>query len=368
MELNYIKPIIAVTGSAGKTMVKTMIAAVLREKWVIFESKDYYNTYQHTKEHANEISYFHRTAVLEYGMAFPDAIRKHCEAIEPNIGVITNVGLAHVGNFGGNIKKLAAAKSELIKGLSKDGALFISADDENSKLLNTKGFKGEIIKIGIGEDAQYQAKEIQKTKDGINFMCELDGERYDFYIPVLGFHNIYNALFAVAVSHKLGFLPIEIQTGLKNMKKPYHRLNVMHLKDNITLIDDTVHAHPSAMKAAIDVLASYKGDKKIAVLGSMTELGPNSKRYHNDIGKYAYDNKIDYLYTFGGYSVNISIGALEAGFPKQRVKHTKALQIESLYDDLISIIKPNTTILVKGASGLNMFGIVRYLDKYYRIK
>lgn len=107
-----IKPIIAVTGSAGKTMTKTMIASILRENWVVFESKDYYNTVDKTIIHSKQISSIHRAVILEYGMAFPGAITEHCSVIKPNMSVITNVGLAHIGNFKGDIKLLAEAKSK----------------------------------------------------------------------------------------------------------------------------------------------------------------------------------------------------------------------------------------------------------------
>ena len=155
---NTQKPIIAVTGSAGKTMVKTMVSAILRERWVVFESKDYYNTVDKTMVHADEISFIHRAAVLEYGMAFPGAISEHCQIIQPNIGVITNVGLAHIGNFEGKVELLAAAKSELIMGMNPSGILFMNADDPNSKLLHTNNFKGKILTVGIASKASYQAR------------------------------------------------------------------------------------------------------------------------------------------------------------------------------------------------------------------
>lgn len=362
------KPIIAVTGSAGKTMVKTLISCILREKWVIFESKDYYNTFQKTEQHAKQINFIHRAAVLEYGMGFPGDITKHCELIQPNVSVITNVGLAHIGNFEGKIELLAAAKSELIKGMNPNGTLFINADDENSKLLDTQDFTGKILTVGIEANANYKANKIQYSEEGMTFTVTLDGVEYPFLIPIFGMHNIFNALFAIAVSHQLGFLPSEMQNGLRNVKKPNHRLNLLKLKNGITVIDDTVHAHPPAVKAALDVLEALGKKQKIAILGSMPELGDKIIEYHEDVGNYLASKNIDFLYTYGNISVNIGIGAINAGFPAEKVVHKTALYRKIMYRELVKLIEPESIILVKGSSRQNMYEIVQFLCDYYKIE
>ena len=360
------KPIIAITGSAGKTMVKTMIAAVLSEKWVIFESKDYYNTFQHSQKHADQIGYIHRAAVLEYGMAFAGAITQHCSYVMPNISVITNVLTSHIGNFNGDISKLIKAKSELIHGMKQNGILFLNADDKNSKSLELKRFNGKIITVGIDQKSKYMAKQIIHGATTTTFSVLINHKNHAFVIPTIGLHNVYNALFAIAVADHLGFSADIIKVAFMKMKKPNHRLNILQLKDGIKVIDDTVHASPDAMKAALDVLKKSAGAKKIAVLGTMTELGPNSKVYHHDVGKYLASSKIDHLFTFGGYSVNIGRGAIDFGYSNQNVMHFKEAQIESLYKELKHKIRANDVVLIKGASGLNMFQIVRFLKKEYK--
>lgn len=367
MALNPImeKPIIAVTGSAGKTMVKTMIAAILREKWVVFESKDYYNITDKTKVHKDQISFIHRAAVLEYGMAFPGVITEHCRLIRPNIGVITNVGLAHVGNFEGKLEQVADAKSELIYGMHPSGILIIDADDQNSKLLHTNAFTGKIFTVGIREKADYQARELELSENGITFLLTLQGREYSFFVPIVGKHNVYNAMFAIAVADQLGFLSTEIQTGLKNLKKPNHRLAIHKLKDGITVIDDTVHAHPAAMKAALDVLENIGQGTKIAVLGSMWGLGVRTNEDHEDIGRYVASKNIEFLYTYGHVSALISKKAVDTGFSGNNVKHFTDKEV--LHRELLELIEPGSTILVKGASRLNMYETVSYLCDSYRI-
>jgi UDP-N-acetylmuramoyl-tripeptide--D-alanyl-D-alanine ligase len=367
MLLNGEKPIIAVTGSAGKTTVKTLISSILREKWVIFESNDYNNTTEKTKEHAQRISFIHRAAVVEYGMAYPGVITEHCNILRPNIGIITCIGLAHIGNFNGSIENLAAGKSELLKGVKSNGMFFINTDDENSKLIPVKEFKGSLFTVGIDSTSDYSGSHVEFTEEGMSFSTILDGKNYSFICPLYGKHNVYNALFAIGVTHQLGFSPEEIQKGLKNVKTPEHRLNIHKLRDGITVIDDTVHAHPTAMRAALDVLAALGKKKKIAILGSMPELGDKIEDYHMEIGAYVAAKGIDFLYTYGNISVNIGTGAICAGFPASKVGHKTPLYRRVMHRELVEMIEPDTTILVKGASRLDMYETVKFLCEYFKI-
>lgn len=360
------KPVIAVAGSAGKTTVKAMISAILRERWVIFESKDYYNTYQKTEEHVKAINLIHRAAVLEYGMGFAGDITKHCQYIRPNIGIITNVGLAHIGNFESKVELLAEAKSELIKGIHPSGILFVNVDDQNSRLLQTKKFTGQILTVGIEKKGDYQAKDLAYSEHGVSFKVRIAGNDCSFFIPVLGKHNVYNALFAIGVADQLGFLPFEMQNGFSSMRKANHRLHLNHLKNGIIVIDDTVHAHPPAVKAAIDVLFQIDAGKKIVVLGSMSVLGELSAEEHEGIGRYITDRKIDLLYTYGNISALIGTGAIAEGFPADRVKHFTGLKRKQMHQELLQNIEPQTTVLVKGASRLNLFDTVKFLCDYYK--
>jgi len=367
MLLNGEKPIIAVTGSAGKTTVKNLVAAILREKWVVFEANDYNNTTEKTKEHVQRISFIHRAAVVEYGMAYPGVITEHCSILRPNIGIITNIGLAHIGNFDGSIEQLAEAKSELLKGVASEGMFFINADDENSKLIPINTFKGMLFTVGIDSDSDYQAANVKYTEDGMAFTVNLDGVDHNFICPMLGKHNVYNALFAIGVADQLGFSPMDMKKGLKNVKSPEHRLGIHKLKNGIIVIDDTVHAHPTAMKAALDVLEAVGKKKKIAILGSMPELGDRINEYHEEIGSYAATKGIDFLYTYGNVSVNIGIGAICSGFPANKVSHKTPLYRKVMHRELIEMIEPETVILVKGASRLKMYETVEFLCDYYKV-
>ncbi|MCR8852262.1 YheC/YheD family protein [Lysinibacillus fusiformis] len=353
-------PIIAITGSAGKTTTKAFVGSILSKKWNVFESKDYWNTTEHTKKHKEEINDSHQAVVLEYGMAYPGIITNHCSIIQPNISIVTNIGLAHVGNFDGDVRGVAKAKSELIHGMDQQGLLILNKDDENSKYLETQQFKGKMLTVGIKSDADYRAYDLQYKDIGMSFKMKLHGQEIELYIPILGEHHVYNALNAVAVADYLGFSPLDIQAGL-NFKKPPRRLTIYNLRDDITVIDDTVHSHPQGVRAAIDVLTNIAKKRKVAIIGQMRELGVLREEEYRKVGEYIYEVGIDEFITYGFRTDEMSNAAIEMGMDPSRVHHF--INKDALHALLDKLIKPHDTILVKGASKTNMFETVKYLDQ-----
>ncbi|MBS4205991.1 YheC/YheD family protein [Lederbergia citrea] len=355
-------PIIAITGSAGKTTSKAFLASILSKKWNIFESKDYWNTTEHTKKHAAEINESHQAIVLEYGMAYPGVITEHCRIIKPNISIVTNVGLAHVGNFNDDIKGVAHAKSELIHGMDQKGVLFINKDDPNSKYLETKKFKGKIITTGIKSTADYRAYQIKYAENGMNFKMKLRGEEITLFIPILGEHHVYNALNAIAVADYLGFTAMEIKAGLL-FRKPPRRMTIYNCRDNITVIDDTVHSHPQGVRAAIDVLTNIGKRRNIAIIGQMRELGGLREEEYRKVGEYVINKKVDILITYGFRTNEIGSQAKTKGFSPENVYHFT--NRDELHELLLKLVKKGDTLLVKGASKTNMFDTVKFLDQTF---
>lgn len=266
--LQAFRPVIAVTGSAGKTTTKSMVSSVLREKFNIFESKDNCNTSENTCKHVNAITPFHQAAVLEYAMGHEGVITRHCQFIKPHLSIITNIGPAHISNFNNDIRGIARAKSEIIRGMDQDGILIINGDDPNSNFLETESFKGTVLKVGTNKNCDFQATNVRYESNGISFDIEIKGEILTAFLPASGNHNLYNALFAIAAGVQLGLSPMEILRGLKKYRNPKGRLELRHFDDEITLIDDTCHATFEAMKSAIEVLCQIAKDnrRKIAVL------------------------------------------------------------------------------------------------------
>ena len=296
-------------------------------------------------------------------MAYPGIITNHCSIIQPNISVITNIGLAHIGNFDGDIKGVAKAKSELIHGMDQSGLLILNKDDDNSKFLETQQFNGKIITVGIHRPADYKAYDIQYKDVGMTFKIDLQGQEMTMYIPILGEHHVYNALNAIAVADSLGFSPAYIQAGL-NFKKPPRRLTIYNCRDDITVIDDTVHSHPQGVRAAIDVLTNIAEKRKIAIIGQMRELGDLREEEYRKLGEYVHKQDIDLFITYGFRTEEMGAAARTMGMDPAKVFHF--LNKEELHALLVKIIKPHDTILVKGASKTNMFETVKFLDETYK--
>ncbi len=343
------RPVIAVTGSSGKTTTKEMIASILQRRWKTFKSIENGNDVWFTSQYVNQIDSSYDMVVLEYGMTHLGNIAQHCRLIQPNIGIITNVGTAHIGNFENGLSGIVSAKSELIKGMNPEGILLLNADDFNSTLLASKGFTGEKITIGILNKADYQAYEVQYFDRGMLFQVILDGVSSEFYILSLGRHNVLYALFAVTVSHLLGMSIVEIKEGLKTYYKSYGRLQIYYLKNDITLIDDSFNAKACAMKAGIDVLSDIGKGTNIAVLGRINDLEEYSLQIHKEVGYYLADKNIDYLFTISEEAEQIGKGAIESGFSKNKVIHFSSLG--QLNNILLGKLHPKTTLLFKGYTG-----------------
>lgn len=362
MTLILSRPVIAVAGSCGKTTTKEMIASILKQEWSIYKSPLNQNNRVDIKKHIRHIRPNHKTVVLEFGMSGRGNLTRSCKIIRPNMAIVTMVGTAHIGNVGGSLSRLIGAKSELIQHMKQNGILFLNADDTNSQSLNTRNFKGHIIKVGIQQQADYMASEVQYVQDGMTFKVVLNNCLHEFFIPTYGTHNVYNALFAIAVADSLGFRPDDIRSGLKNYDQPSRRLAISRLESGMTLIDDTFNASTSSVKAAMDVLTNISDDKNVAILGSLAELGNYSSRAHAEVGKYvATKDNLSQLFTFGKDARRIAREAIKAGFPSNRV--LQFMDRNNLHRQLEKSLEPGSTILIKGSSVMHMSKTVRFLKQ-----
>ena len=345
-------PVIAVTGSNGKTTVKEMIAAILNaaNKNVLATQGNLNNDIGMPMTLLN-LQQKHDVAVIEMGMNHLGEIDYLTRIAQPTVAVINNAGTAHIGELGSR-ENIAKAKGEIFAGLFDDGIAVINADDDYADYWKSLNINKKIITFGLNDlDKQKQADvtAVFEEKDGINQVnLSTPNGSVTFNLAVLGKHNVSNALAASACAVALGVSNADIASGLSNMQAVYGRLQCKAGFNGAALIDDTYNANPDSMKAAIDVLATQQNS--IFVMGDMAELGDNAPQMHADIGLYAKQKGVGQLYTFGDLSAKAS------DLFGQNAAHFNSL--ESLVYALKNQMKLGVTVLVKGSRSMQMERVV----------
>ncbi|WP_380705800.1 UDP-N-acetylmuramoyl-tripeptide--D-alanyl-D-alanine ligase [Salinithrix halophila] len=314
-------PVIGITGSTGKSTTTTMVDAILKQTHRVVRTHGNLNTFFYLPTYLLRLSPADDILLLEMGMSSLHNIARQCQVVRPHVGVVTNVGEAHVGSLGG-LDQVVRAKQEMIDGVRPGGILFLNADCSRSQQLSTRHFQGTICKFGIDQPADIQGEELQYTKEGMRFYARVEGRRLPFRIPLFGEHNVSNALAAIGVVRSLGVPFPAIQRGLARMRPLHMRFQVIQGRQRRTLINDAWNASPSAMQEGLSVLKKIAGNQPaIAVLGDMHELGQYSRFAHTQIGKQAASLNLDGLITFGSQAKAIASAAIANGLDSRQVTH-----------------------------------------------
>ena len=355
----YDIPVIAITGSVGKTSTKDMIASVIMQSYHVLKTQGNYNnqiglplTILGLKDHT--------ALVVEMGMSEAGEISKLTNIAKPNICVITNVGTAHIGNLGSR-ENILKAKLEILEGLSKDGTLVINNDNDLLHKWNMENNTYQVIDFGIENQSKVMAKDINLKEYESNFLTNINGETVEVTVPVSGVHFVYNALCAICVGETLHISKEHILKGIKEFELSKNRMEIIENKDGVTIINDCYNANFDSMKASIESLCRMNAKQKIAVLGDMLELGEYSKDLHEKVGTEVAKNKIDLLITVGKEAKNIAKQAIMEGMNQDKI-----YQLETI-EEAIRIIKEQSqkgdAILVKASNGMNFKRIVEAIRK-----
>lgn len=308
---------IGITGSQGKTTTKEMLASILKRKYTTFKSPANHNLAAFIPAHMFYLNSGHQVAVLEMGMSSLGNIREQCSVAKPRIGIVTNVGEAHVGKLGNSLQNVVRAKQELVDGIVPNGLLILNADDPGSKKLSLGRFRGKIITIGINNPATLQAKNVKFLLDGMHFTVN----QVPYHIRTWGIHNVYNALAAIAAARELKVPTPIIQRGLLTYYAPWARLQRLSGINRSVLINDAYNANPSSMIAGLKVLQRVAQKRpSIAVLGDIYELGSHSASGHARVGKFVAKVKPTYLITIGPQAAIIARTAAAHGMPAHRIR------------------------------------------------
>ncbi len=354
----YSIPFIAVTGSAGKTSTKDMIACVLGSRLRVLKTEANFNNNIGLPSTILKLDGGYDAVVVEMGMRAPGEISYLTRIAKPDMAVITNIGTAHIEKLGSR-EKIFRAKMEILEGLRYNGLLILNADDE--MLYNVKSdIKYRTVFYGISKNAGCRAVNIRSEgESGIRFDAVVKDGRFEVFVPVPGIHNVYNALAAIAAGLEARLAPPDIIRGIAEFIPGEMRMNIIN-RGNIKIINDAYNANPQSVKAALKVLEEISaGKRSVAVLGDMLELGRFSKLYYNNIGKYAAETGVQLLAATGKYADDIAAGAAEGGMPPEGIAVFR--DKDALTGFLSGSLKENDVVLVKASRGMRLEETIEHI-------
>lgn len=346
--------IIGITGSNGKTSVKEMLAAILRaaasEEAVLATLGNFNNDIglPLTLLRLRETDQY---GVIEMGMNHAGEIEYLTQLAQPEVALINNAGTAHIGLLG-SVAAIAAAKAEIIAGLPMQGRLVINGDDAYAAYWRQKAGAHAVMDFGLHQATTVRGSYIAQA-DYSDITIHMGDRQLAVRLPMLGEHNVMNALAAATAAWALGIADDAIVTGLQNCKGAYGRLQRKNAINGAVLIDDSYNANPDSTRAAIAVLAVVTG-KKLLVLGDMGELGDDAAQMHTEIGALAKRSGIDGLYALGELSRH---AAVAFGNGAHHFNH-----IEELTATLLPMLAEGQTVLVKGSRFMQMERVVKVLQ------
>lgn len=355
----YQIPVIAITGSVGKTSTKDMVANVVSQK---------YKTLKTIGNHNNNIGLpftilklqEEEALVLEMGMNHLGEIQLLSNIAKPNICIITNIGTSHIGNLGSR-ENILKAKLEILEGaeeptiiINQDNDLLYKWQKENKKRKN-------IITYGIHTPSDIKAENIKLNKDTSEFTFGMGKDNIKIEVPIGGEHFILNSLCAICVGKILKIEKDRIKKGIEEFELTKKRMDITELENGIRIINDTYNASLESMQASLKYLSKFKDNRKIAVLGDMLELGEYSKKLHEKVGEEVHQNNIDILMCSGKDARYIVKKAQETGMKKNNIYYFE--NKSNLENKLKEIAKKGDIILFKASNGMRFFDIVENLKE-----
>src|SRR5580698_6898197 len=320
----WAKPLVGVTGSAGKTTTKEAIAHVLSTKFRVLKSEGNFNNHFGLPLMLLKLEPEHDLAVIEMGMSHAGEIRALAKIAQPEVGVVTNVAPVHL-EFFDSLAGIARAKYELVESLPASGTAVLNADDEYVSQFG-RDFKGKVVMYGMRATAEVRAENVQsKGAEGVEFEVVIGDARERAKLPLVGEHNVSNALAAVAVGLERGLTLAEAVGALATLAPADKRGEVLQV-GNITVINDCYNSNPKALEAMVDALAAMAARRRIVVAGEMLELGPAGEEMHRQAGQHIAGKKIDVLLGVRGLAQEGRDGDLVLLKASRGVKLEKALE------------------------------------------
>ncbi|WP_141433272.1 UDP-N-acetylmuramoyl-tripeptide--D-alanyl-D-alanine ligase [Bacillus sp. 03113] len=350
--------VVGITGSNGKTSTKDMTASLLSLKYKVQKTEGNFNNHIGLPLTILRLDEDTDIAVLEMGMSGKGEIDFLTKLAKPNAVIITNIGEAHLLDLGSR-EGIAEAKLEILNGLQENGRVIYFGDETLlSERINRNG-KIEIKTFGNNHSNDLFPTHINQSSSGSQF--KINASNAEYFLPVLGTHNVLNALGAMLVAQYFDISFDEMKNGLNNLKLTGMRMELVEGINGVKIINDAYNASPTSMKAAIDLVSNLPDyEHKLLVLGDMLELGPDEEQFHEQIGQLINQEKISYVFTFGKLGSFIAKGA-KAVFPSERV--FAFTEKQELIDKVKKYCQSDMIILVKGSRGMKLEEVVASLKE-----
>jgi len=348
---------VAITGSSGKTSTRKLIANVLRKNFSILTSEKNFNNEIGVPLTLLKLRPEHEWAVIELGMSGFGEIARLTDICQPDIGVVSNIGMAHLSGVGGTLEGVLIAKTELFTHMSTSGIAIINMDDFFLRMFLPK-IHQKVITYGTMAKADVQATNVQTHFGKFTFKAKTKNGTIAIEISTINRFMVLNALSAIAVGLEAGITLEDIATSLKEVTPIRGRMNPIMTQKQILVIDDTYNANPSSASVALDAIRELPVSKKIVVLGDMGELGEKSAELHYQIGTKVAEIMPDRLYLIGSFVENTAQGAKAASMPENAIfigSH------DAVVADLVQFVSAGDAVLVKGSRIMEMEKVVEPL-------
>mgnify|MGYP004614277983 FL=1 len=347
----YDIPVVAVTGSVGKTSTKDIIANVLEQKYKVLKTEGNMNNHIGLPMTLLKLK-DHTAVVVEMGMNHFGEISLLTNIAKPTGCVITNIGTSHIGNLGSR-ENILKAKLEILEGMKIPKIIINNDNDLLHNWYNENSEKLEIHTFGIENNSEVMGQNIKMKEESSEFTAVTDSKETNIKVPVGGEHFVYNALCAMTVGKVLNISVDKIKYGIESFELTKKRMDIKKLENGAIIINDAYNASFESMKVSLEFLANHTGERKIAVLGDMFELGEYSEELHRKVGKEVVKNNIDMLICAGENAKYIIEEAKKSGKIETYFMHNNEEIVEKLSQEL----RNGDVVLVKASNGMKFFEI-----------
>lgn len=342
-------PFLAVTGSSGKTTTKDMLYFAVSESRKTLRNLGNLNSEIGLPMTVFNLDESHECAVLEMGMYVQGEIDYLAEIVKPHFAIITNVGVAHIQSAGSR-ENILKAKMEIANYMTQSDVLLINGDNDMLQTVDTKALKPSVYKYGLEEHNDIRLISYETTESGMKIRADILGKITEYEIPTLGIHNIYNSLSVMGLCSLMVLDMKKSAEGIRKYQPSKYRMEIKSVSGK-TLIEDFYNANPDSLRASIETFRQMQGERKVAVLADMLELGAISEKEHMNAGIQA-SEIFDVIICIGSDAKYIGKGAIENGFDKGRVYYFA--NNEEAVSEINSILRPGDAVLMKGSRGMKL--------------